>query len=113
VQLLLERGTVRPWRFDDAESLAKHANNRRIWLGLRDLFPHPYTLDDAKAIPPARNECAADNRLLHRDRWVRRGRSRNSLRVLAKAGFVLEGRLKKNAIKDGQILDSLLYAKTK
>jgi ribosomal-protein-alanine N-acetyltransferase len=48
VQLLLERGTVRPWRFDDAESLAKHANNRRIWLGLRDLFPHPYTLDDAK-----------------------------------------------------------------
>ena len=36
-----------------------------------------------------------------------------SLRVLEKAGFVLEGRLKKNVIKDGQILDSLLYAKTK
>ena len=32
----------------DAESLAKHANNRRVWLGLRDLFPHPYTAEDAK-----------------------------------------------------------------
>jgi RimJ/RimL family protein N-acetyltransferase len=35
-----------------------------------------------------------------------------SARVLEKAGFVLEGRLRKNVIKDGQILDSLLYAKT-
>jgi [ribosomal protein S5]-alanine N-acetyltransferase len=31
----------------DATSLAKHANNRKIWLGLRDLFPHPYTIDEA------------------------------------------------------------------
>jgi len=23
------------------------ANNRRVWLGLRDLFPHPYSIDDA------------------------------------------------------------------
>ena len=45
---MLERCKVRPWRLDDAPSLAKHANNRRIWLGLRDLFPHPYTVDDAK-----------------------------------------------------------------
>ncbi len=36
-----------------------------------------------------------------------------SARVLEKAGFVLEGRLRKNAVKDGQVLDSLLYAKTK
>lgn len=36
-----------------------------------------------------------------------------SARVLEKAGFVLEGRLRKNVIKDGQVLDSLLYAKTK
>jgi RimJ/RimL family protein N-acetyltransferase len=36
-----------------------------------------------------------------------------SARVLEKAGFVFEGRLRKNVIKDGQILDSLLYAKTK
>ena len=36
-----------------------------------------------------------------------------SARVLEKAGFLFEGRLQKNVIKDGQILDSLLYAKTK
>ena len=32
---------------DDAELLARHANNRKIWLGVRDLFPHPYTIQDA------------------------------------------------------------------
>ncbi len=36
-----------------------------------------------------------------------------SARVLEKAGFVLEARLKNNVVKDGQILDSLVYAKTK
>jgi RimJ/RimL family protein N-acetyltransferase len=35
-----------------------------------------------------------------------------SARVLEKAGFVFEGRLRKNVVKDGQILDSLLYART-
>ena len=29
------------------ESLVKHANNRKVWLGLRDLFPHPYTIEEA------------------------------------------------------------------
>jgi ribosomal-protein-alanine N-acetyltransferase len=47
MQLVLERCTIRPWRLDDAQSLAKHANNRKVWLGLRDLFPHPYTIQDA------------------------------------------------------------------
>jgi ribosomal-protein-alanine N-acetyltransferase len=36
-----------------------------------------------------------------------------SARVLEKAGFVFEGRLKNYVIKDGKLLDSLLYAKTK
>src|SRR5881392_2830009 len=45
--LKLERCTIRDWRADDAASLAKNANNRKIWLGLRDLFPHPYTINDA------------------------------------------------------------------
>ena len=36
-----------------------------------------------------------------------------SARVLEKTGFVFEGRLRNDLIKDGQILDSLLYAKTK
>ena len=47
MQRVLERCTIRPWRLDDAESLARHANNRKIWLALRDLFPRPYTIQDA------------------------------------------------------------------
>jgi ribosomal-protein-alanine N-acetyltransferase len=34
---------VRSWRDSDLQSLVRHANNRRIWLNLRDRFPHPYT----------------------------------------------------------------------
>jgi RimJ/RimL family protein N-acetyltransferase len=33
---------VRELRPDDAASLARHGNNRKVWLNLRDLFPHPY-----------------------------------------------------------------------
>ncbi len=32
----------------DAESLVKHANNPRIAANLRDGFPYPYTMGDAK-----------------------------------------------------------------
>lgn len=39
---------LRPWRLEDAESLARHANNEKIAMNLRDGFPHPYTLQDAK-----------------------------------------------------------------
>ena len=35
-----------------------------------------------------------------------------SCRVLEKAGYVLEGRLRRSAIKDGQIIDQLQYAFT-
>ena len=46
-KLVLEQCTIRPWRLEDAESLVKHANNRKVWLGLRDSFPYPYTIEDA------------------------------------------------------------------
>jgi RimJ/RimL family protein N-acetyltransferase len=36
---------VRSWRQSDLASLVRHANNRRIWLNLRDMFPSPYTPD--------------------------------------------------------------------
>ena len=36
-----------------------------------------------------------------------------SARVLEKAGFVFEGRLKNHVVKEGQVLDSLLYARTR
>ena len=39
---------VRDWRVEDASSLARHANNRRIWLMVRDRFPSPYTVEDAE-----------------------------------------------------------------
>jgi [ribosomal protein S5]-alanine N-acetyltransferase len=34
---------VRTYRPEDASSLAKRGNNRRIWENLRDRFPHPFT----------------------------------------------------------------------
>jgi [ribosomal protein S5]-alanine N-acetyltransferase len=39
---------LRDWRRDDAPSIAKYANNRKIWLNLRDGFPHPYTCQHAE-----------------------------------------------------------------
>lgn len=40
---------LRRWEPGDAESLVHQANDRGVWLNLRDLFPHPYTLKDAHA----------------------------------------------------------------
>jgi ribosomal-protein-alanine N-acetyltransferase len=170
MQLVLKSGTIRPWRLDDAESLAKHANNRKVWLALRDLFPHPYTIQDAHEFlqratseQPTTKFCIEVDgaavggigiRLgqdVHRhtatlgywlgekfwgrgivteavaalsDFWFENFPLRRisaevfannpaSARVLQKAGFVFEGRLKNNVIKDAKLLDSLLYAKTK
>jgi ribosomal-protein-alanine N-acetyltransferase len=39
---------IRSWCDADVESLQRYANNRKIWLNLRDVFPHPYTIDDAR-----------------------------------------------------------------
>jgi [ribosomal protein S5]-alanine N-acetyltransferase len=170
MQLVLKSVTIRPWRLDDAESLAKHANNRKVWLALRDLFPHPYTIQDAHEFlqratseQPTTKFCIEVDgaavggigiRLgqdVHRhtatlgywlgekfwgrgivteavaalsDFWFENFPLRRisaevfannpaSARVLQKAGFVFEGRLKNNVIKDAKLLDSLLYAKTK
>jgi RimJ/RimL family protein N-acetyltransferase len=44
----LSRANLRPWRRGDAESLARHADDREVWRNMRDRFPHPYTLRDAK-----------------------------------------------------------------
>ena len=38
---------LRPWRKEDAGQLAAIANNKKIWLNVRDRFPHPYTVTDA------------------------------------------------------------------
>ena len=170
MELKLKRCTIRDCCLSDAESLAKHANNRNVSINVRDRFPYPYTIEDAKGFLERvvakegleQNFCIdVDGSLvgtigLHHGEDVHRltaefgyfigeefwGRgimseavpafvdycfkefslkrmfamphSSNpaSARVLEQAGFVLEGRLRKNVIKDGKILDSLLYAKT-
>jgi RimJ/RimL family protein N-acetyltransferase len=48
VELALIHSTVRSWRRSDAASIAEQANNRKIWINLRDRFPHPYTPGDAR-----------------------------------------------------------------
>jgi RimJ/RimL family protein N-acetyltransferase len=169
-QLVLKKSTIRPWRLDDAESLARHANNRKVWIALRDLFPHPYTIEDAHTFlksvinsEPVTNFCIEinggavggigirlgqdvhrhaaefgywlgedfwgrgimteaveaftdfffDNFSLHRIYAEPFANNPASARVLEKTRFTLEGRLKNNVVKDGQVLDSLLYARTK
>jgi len=170
MKVALERCTIRPWRLDDAESLARHANNRKIWLAVRDLFPHPYTIEHAHeflkratserpdmkfcieiegaagggiGVHPGQDvyrHTATMGYWLGEQFWgrgimteaviaitdfcfenfpLRRisaevfANNPASARVLEKAGFKFEGRLKNNVLKDGKLLDSLLYARTK
>lgn len=44
----LKKSILRPWQSGDQQSLTHHANNRNIWLNVRDNFPHPYTIIDAE-----------------------------------------------------------------
>ena len=38
---------LRHWRKEDCNALAAIANNKKIWMNVRDRFPHPYTFKDA------------------------------------------------------------------
>ncbi|MCI0651039.1 MAG: GNAT family N-acetyltransferase [Planctomycetes bacterium] len=164
---MLQKCEVRSFCASDAESLARHANDRRIWIHLRDRFPHPYTHADAKeyiedtlsddpqtsfAIVVDGSAAGSIGLRLQGDvervgaevgYWLGasywgRGICTEALRavtdyalrehdlarlfalpfasnlashrVLEKAGYVLEGRLRRSAIKDGRIIDQLLYA---
>ena len=42
-------GEIRRWSSHDPDALVKYANNRKVWLNLRDAFPHPYTAASAQA----------------------------------------------------------------
>jgi len=167
MELELPGGRIRSWREGDAPSLARHADNRRIWLNVRDRFPHPYTLADAEfwvaqasaARPETQFAVEVDGQaaggvgvFLQEDverfsaeigywlgesywgRGIATAVVRHftdyafeaydlcriyanvfawnpaSGRVLEKAGYQLEGRLRQSAVKDGQVLDGLLYA---
>ncbi|SHI43025.1 Protein N-acetyltransferase, RimJ/RimL family [Hymenobacter daecheongensis DSM 21074] len=159
---------LRPWLATDAPGLAAHANDRGVWLNLRDVFPHPYTLADAQQyISFATRPKSPDIHLAfevdgaavgsisilfqtdvhHRSAeigyWLGRAywgrgiataavralsdytfahfdvcrlyasifaRNAGSARVLEKAGYALEGRLRQSITKDGETLDALLFA---
>ncbi len=184
-----EQITLRAWRRSDIPSLVRYANNRKIWLNLRNIFPHPYTHAEAEqwvAIcesnrGPTTNfvielqgeaiggigchllddvncKTAEIGYWLGEPFWGRgiataalkqvteyafqttfvnmrvadslaglRSASPGvsverlqalvfewnlaSMRVLEKAGYVLEGRLRRSIFKDGRLADSLLYAR--
>ncbi|HQR08116.1 MAG TPA: GNAT family protein [Gemmatales bacterium] len=40
---------LRSWQESDLASLVRHANNRKVWLQLRNRLPHPYTEADGRA----------------------------------------------------------------
>src|SRR5262245_16397889 len=48
MEIHLKTCVIRLWREGDEESLAAHANNYKIWRNMRDQFPHPYTIEDAR-----------------------------------------------------------------
>lgn len=48
MELVEGKVRIRPLRYADRERLAKLANNKKIWLNVRDMFPHPYTIEDAE-----------------------------------------------------------------
>jgi len=161
--------TLRRWRARDIDGLVRFANNRNVWINLKDRFPYPYTEADARAwiahceartgdpttfaIDLAGVAVGGIGLELHGDvyrvtatvgYWLAEpfwGRgittaavkalstyaftsfdlhrlqadvfdwNRASARVLEKAGYTLEARLRRNIIKDGRIADTLLYAR--
>jgi [ribosomal protein S5]-alanine N-acetyltransferase len=167
MRLNLKTCEVRSWRARDLSSLVAYANNRNIWINLRDRFPHPYTAREGHAfirhvleqIPETAFAIAVDGEAvggigfqllgdvervsaeigywLGEPFWGRgiatealaavtrhavaaHGLTRlyavpfawntASCRVLEKAGYTLEARLRRSAMKDGRITDQMQYA---
>jgi [ribosomal protein S5]-alanine N-acetyltransferase len=167
MKLILRSCEVRSWRASDLDALVKYADNQKIWLNLRDRFPHPYTRRAGRAFlrvvlgsnPETQFAIAVEGEAvggigfalqsdvervsaeigfwLGEPFWGR-GITTDALvaltrhaiethhltrifalpfatnlascRVLEKAGYHLEGRLSRSAIKNGVIVDQLQYA---
>jgi len=167
-ELVGARCVVRRFIAADAASVAFVANDRRIWLQLRDLFPHPYQLTDAVAYigrvgsedPPRSlaivvggqavgavgihpmtdvnrrsaeigywlgvgywgrgiatdavtlvTDWAFDAHVLLRIFALPFAGNPASRRVLEKAGYQLEGTMRRSAVKDGEVRDQCIYAR--
>src|SRR5882672_1404274 len=107
MEMVLSRCVVRSFRPDDAPSLARHANNRSIWINLRDQFPHPYSLADAERWI---GEAAGLDPQTHFAIAVD-GAAAGAIGFhLEKAGYTREARLRKAITKDGRTIDLVLYA---
>ena len=46
IDLGVAGAVIRSYRNGDETSLARYADNRKVWINLRDAFPHPYTVAD-------------------------------------------------------------------
>lgn len=46
--IICENFSLRPFKYNDAESLARHANDPKVARFLRSTFPHPYLIYDAQ-----------------------------------------------------------------
>ncbi|MGN6528772.1 MAG: GNAT family N-acetyltransferase [Burkholderiaceae bacterium] len=171
--LVGERGLLRALAPSDAESLRRHADDRGVAERMFDGFPHPYTLEDARAwcgrdassdrfgyvwgVEDGRaggGEVVGCIGLAPESGWLRcnaevgywigraharRGLASDALRqvvdwafaalpeltritahifasneasqgVVRKCGFVREGLLPRSAIKDGRVIDRVLWA---
>jgi RimJ/RimL family protein N-acetyltransferase len=170
MELKLANCSVRTLRAADAESMAQHANDRRVWMQLRDRFPHPYAVADARNfidLMSREDPCTSFGIVvgercvggiaLERQHdvhaltaelgywlgfhyWGRGIASQGivgvtnwafetldlqrvfaepyadnlaSCRALEKAGFTLEGTLRRSVIKDGVLRDQRLYARVR
>jgi len=49
MRLELSSCIIRSFAAADAVAVQRYADNRNIWINLRDIFPHPYTLENANA----------------------------------------------------------------
>jgi len=53
MDIKLKSCDVRSWRLGDAGRWPRHGKNRKIWINLRDAFPHPVHIDDAREVHPS------------------------------------------------------------
>ena len=90
------------------QDVHRHVAELGFWLG-QEFWGHGIMTE----VIPAFVDCCFVKFPLHRTYAEPYANNPASARVLEKSDFVLEGRLKNNALKDGKLLDSLLYAKTK
>jgi len=49
VHIQLNTCLLREFRKGDEPSLVRHANNRKVWVNVRDSFPYPYRQADARS----------------------------------------------------------------